>query len=91
MFLTPRTALSHPYGQEFDVAYMSLLYEALMDSIGMKGTMKNLRNNYDLLSHIVKTNYHKNAKFRMLRNNFKEDLRILFAPILRDSWNKEGL
>ena len=90
MFLDPLNV--HPlHGQQLSSAYMSMVYEALMDSIGVTGTMKNLRNNYDLLSHIVKKDYNKNPGLRMLSNNFKEDRRVFFAPIFERCWSKEGL
>ena len=91
VFLDPLN-VPHPlHGQQLSSAYMSMLYEALMDSIGVTGTMKNLRHNYDLLSQIVKKDYDKNPGLRMLNNNFKEDRRVLFAPIFEKCWSKEGL
>ena len=92
VFLDPLNVPLHPlHGQRLNSAYLTILYDALMDSIGVTGTMRNFQYNYDLLSHIVKKDYNKNAGLRMLNNNFKEERRVFFAPIFEKCWGKVGL
>ena len=52
---------------------------ALMDSVGIKGTVANYRLNYSMVKHLYRQYYHSNAGIRDLSNKFVEQRRELFA------------